>query len=122
VTAEEIRAVCQDRLAGRWTEKLVAEHATPVVLVGVGHDARKGTLVICAVEEPSVTNRVIAGFLRDAAIQLDPAHVGAMPIGRAAPTDGRWAMATLDLVLKHLAEAKHACGDCRAFVQGHGLR
>src|SRR5436309_5857950 len=55
LTADEIRAICEDRLA-RWTEKLVGEHATPVVLVGVGHDARKGMLVICAVDEPSVTN------------------------------------------------------------------
>jgi hypothetical protein len=48
----EIEKICRDRL-DRWIQNLVKEHATPVVLVGVGHDDQSGKVVICTTEEMS---------------------------------------------------------------------
>ena len=47
---ERIRQICKDRLA-MWTDDLVGDHATPVLLVGIGHDHRSGEVVICTVQE-----------------------------------------------------------------------
>lgn len=48
--SEEIKAICDERL-GSWTNRLVGEHATPILLVGVGHDHKKGDLVLCTLED-----------------------------------------------------------------------
>lgn len=37
----------------RWAKKLAIEHATPTVLVGIGHDHKSGRLVVCTVEDIS---------------------------------------------------------------------
>ncbi len=50
MTDDELRAIIAERLA-RWTERLVSSHATPMVLVGIGHDANSGTVVVCALED-----------------------------------------------------------------------
>ena len=52
MTPEEIKAICIQRL-GSWTSRLTENHATPVVLVGVGHDHKGGQVVICTAEEMS---------------------------------------------------------------------
>ena len=48
--SEEIEAICSERLE-RWQKKLEGEHATPVLLMGVGHDHNKGKLVVCCTED-----------------------------------------------------------------------
>ena len=47
---DRIRQICKDRLA-MWTDDLVGDHATPVLLLGVGHDDKKGNISICTVQE-----------------------------------------------------------------------
>lgn len=47
---ERVREICVDRLA-LWTEDLVGDHATPAVLVGIGHDHRSGSISICTNQE-----------------------------------------------------------------------
>jgi len=46
VPTEEITA---ERLAG-WSKKLSAQHATPLLLVAVGHDHVSGQVVVCIPE------------------------------------------------------------------------
>ncbi len=46
VLTEEITA---SRLAS-WQKKLAAEHATPLLLVGIGHDHVSGQVVLCTPE------------------------------------------------------------------------
>ena len=48
-----------------WAAKLQSEHATPVILIGVGHDHKSGQLVICVPED--FTDSIIMDLL-DAAI------------------------------------------------------
>lgn len=50
MNTNEVREICRQRLAG-WTKKLVGEHATPVLLLGVGHDNHSGKLVLCITED-----------------------------------------------------------------------
>ena len=45
-----VREICKQRL-GLWTDDLVGDHATPVLLLGIGHDDKKGNISICTVEE-----------------------------------------------------------------------
>ena len=63
----EINAICDERL-GRWTQRLVGEHATPVLLVGVGHDHKEGAVVLCTLEDMSDVELLL--FLRGAAHNL----------------------------------------------------
>lgn len=49
---DEIETICRERLAG-WQKRLVEEHATPVLLVSVGHDHKKGQVVLSTTEEMS---------------------------------------------------------------------
>jgi hypothetical protein len=67
MTSEEIKTICQERL-GSWQERLVESHATPAVLLGVGHDQHSGDIVICTVEEMSNENIIL--FLQDALTKL----------------------------------------------------
>jgi hypothetical protein len=50
MTKSEIRKISSARLAD-WLEVMVADHATPVVLVGVGHDKKVGCTSICVPED-----------------------------------------------------------------------
>ena len=115
MTADEIRAVCAERLAGRWTERMLQTHATPVCLIGVGHDHAQGQIVIATMEDPEVTDQMIAAFLRWAAVQLDPGQEAATPVGD-------WTRSTLERILDHLEGGpRHAgCRECREFLGGLG--
>ena len=46
MTTEKINAICRQRLE-RWGKKLVREHGTPVLLLGIGHDHKSGQLITC---------------------------------------------------------------------------
>jgi len=63
----EVKAICDERL-GRWTDRLVGEHSTPVLLVGVGHDHKNGSLVLCTLEDMSDIELLL--FLRGAVHKL----------------------------------------------------
>ncbi|GAI81422.1 unnamed protein product, partial [marine sediment metagenome] len=41
----EIETIGKERL-DKWQQRLIDEHATPVILVGVGHDHRSGQVVV----------------------------------------------------------------------------
>lgn len=56
----EIETIGRDRLDG-WLKRLVEEHATPLILIGVGHDHKGGEAVLLTVEE--MTDLEIAEFL-----------------------------------------------------------
>ena len=68
MTREQVKAIITERL-GRWAERLLESHATPVVLVAVGHDARSGQLVVCACED-GPSDKQLALFLKAAAKRL----------------------------------------------------
>lgn len=60
--------ITEDRL-GRWTKRLSDAHATPVVLVALGHDHNKGLPVVCTTED--IGNQELSALLRYAASALD---------------------------------------------------
>ena len=45
-----VREICKERLDS-WMDILVSSHATPVILVAVGHDHNKGELHVVTLEE-----------------------------------------------------------------------
>jgi len=49
-----IKEISKDRL-DQWIDLLVKDHATPVVLIAVGHDHRSGIITLCMVEDLSTT-------------------------------------------------------------------
>jgi hypothetical protein len=57
--------ITDERLA-RWKLKLSLSHATPMVLLGVGHDAHSGQLVVCTLDEPEFTNERVRELLLSA--------------------------------------------------------
>jgi hypothetical protein len=59
--AARIREICRQRLQ-QWEGRLVEEHATPALLIGVGHDHKSGQLVLLVPEE--VTNEQILELVR----------------------------------------------------------
>jgi len=63
----QIDSISKQRLYS-WKEKLNAEHATPVLLLGVGHDHNNGKIVICVTEDRS--DQEIILFLEKALASL----------------------------------------------------
>lgn len=47
-----VKAINDERL-GRWKNQLNRKHATPFILLGIGHDHNVGNLVILCTEERS---------------------------------------------------------------------
>ena len=62
-----------DRLAA-WARDLAYDHATPLLLVGVGHDRTRGRIVVCTVDDAEMTDDRLRAFLRYAINHLDEAH------------------------------------------------
>ncbi len=50
MTREEINKICDQRLA-LWTIKMIQEHATPLLMIGIGHDQSSGKVSIYTVED-----------------------------------------------------------------------
>lgn len=69
MTRVDTEAITRERLA-RWAERLRERHATPLVLVGVGHDERSGQVTVVAVDEAEVPDEVVAACLRYAYLKL----------------------------------------------------
>lgn len=64
----DAKKITVDRLKG-WKKKLAESNATPIALVGVGHEQHRGKLVLCICED-GLTDAEIATMLRGVANQL----------------------------------------------------
>jgi hypothetical protein len=64
-----VEQITKDRLA-RWAARLSESHATPVMLVAIGHDQVSGQVVICTLDEPEFDNEKLKAFLRYALEEL----------------------------------------------------
>jgi hypothetical protein len=67
MNSEQVREICNERLS-RWADRLVSEHATPIILIGVSHDHKSGQLVLCTTEEMS--NADIRALLRNGMLRI----------------------------------------------------
>jgi len=119
MTADEVREIVLDRLA-RWAPLLSNAHATPVVLVGVGHDHARGEIQVVTVDDEQMRAEVIAGFLLSAVDKLRRVDPAAQP-------DPQWTRGTLTAILEHLRTAHTGvgpggCTTCEQFVRGLGAR
>jgi len=56
-----VERITRERLL-RWGQRLVKEHATPIILFGVGHDHAEGVPVVVTVED--ITRRDLMIFIR----------------------------------------------------------
>jgi len=65
-------SITRERLA-RWAKKLDGEQATPMVLLGVGHNEKCGQLVVCIPED--VDNATVLACLCFAVEQLAPGTI-----------------------------------------------
>lgn len=68
MTSAEIQKIGAARLAS-WLKLLVEDHATPVLLVGVGHDAQVGVTSVCVPE--GLGDAEILRFLKAAVTKLE---------------------------------------------------
>lgn len=59
---QEVLNINRGRLAG-WARTLAAQHATAVLVVGVGHDHASGSLHLCIPDGDEVTPQVVKGLL-----------------------------------------------------------
>ncbi|HVI07014.1 MAG TPA: hypothetical protein VND65_01845 [Candidatus Binatia bacterium] len=66
VPTEQITA---ERLT-RWGIRMREAHATPLMLVGVGHDQNNGKIVICTLEEPEIDTDTLRMLLQRALDEL----------------------------------------------------
>jgi hypothetical protein len=63
IPQEEVERICRERLEA-WGKRLAEAHATPVLLLGVGHDHRSGEAVLVTTEDmPEEHLREIVSFL-----------------------------------------------------------
>jgi hypothetical protein len=108
MTTDALRAIVTGRLAD-WTEVLVANHCTPMVLIAVGHDHEGGNIHVCYPDESLgvLTAADLAKLLRRVAHDLDPAGPApAAPAGvRVELADGGTFRVVLDGVDQARASA-----------------
>lgn len=55
---DEIETICKERL-DKWAKRLVGDHATPVLVLGVCHDEKQGQVVLCTTEEMTEPELII---------------------------------------------------------------
>jgi hypothetical protein len=72
ISDEGIRKICVERLA-RWTDRLVEIHATPMVLVAIGHDHVSGRVSLHTLE--NLDNQQLIELLVKALENLDNQQV-----------------------------------------------
>jgi hypothetical protein len=65
-------AISAERL-DRWRRRLMEQHATPFLLLGIGHDHAAGKIVLCVPE--NVSDAMICATLRKALLELE-GHAG----------------------------------------------
>jgi len=65
MSPNEIEQIVRERLES-WAGKLVAEHATPVLMLGVSHDHKSGQLVLLTTEGMANTELLLlANFAKE---------------------------------------------------------
>jgi hypothetical protein len=64
-----VAQIVDDRLA-RWAIRMKESHATPVMLVGIGHDHVSGQIVLCTLDEEEFDIEKLKAFLRYALAEL----------------------------------------------------
>jgi hypothetical protein len=64
-----VEAITKERL-DRWAKRMKESHATPLLLIGVGHDQVSGQIVICTLDEPELSNDKLRAFLKYALKEL----------------------------------------------------
>lgn len=64
--------ITQERLKS-WAKRLSEQHATPLLMLGMGHDANAGQLVVLTVED--VDDDMLVASLLFAAEQLKPGTI-----------------------------------------------
>lgn len=62
-----IEEICRDRV-DRWIKRMVQDHATPIVLVAVGHDHHKGEMHVMTTEE--LDDETVAMFMEVATLRI----------------------------------------------------
>ena len=50
MTTTQCAAICETRLRS-WRDILIRQHATPILLIGMGHDTHTGEVQMIAVED-----------------------------------------------------------------------
>jgi len=63
----QIDSISKQRLYS-WRQRLNESHATPILLLGVGHDHKNGQIVICVTEDRSDSEIIL--FLEKALKEL----------------------------------------------------
>lgn len=66
--SNKLEEICCERLQ-KWTFKLLSEHSTPAILIGIGHDHKSGQITICAPE--NFTDFEIKAILKAAKLFLN---------------------------------------------------
>ena len=69
----QINKINVERLTG-WKNKLNDQHATPVLLMGIGHDQNEGQMSICVTEDMDDTHILL--FLKEAVRQQEQRLMG----------------------------------------------
>jgi len=64
-----VEQITAERLL-RWSKRLSQAHATPILLVAVGHDEVSGQIVLCTLDEEELTNSKLRAFLEYAIKEL----------------------------------------------------
>ena len=68
----KINKINVERL-NKWKSRLNDEHATPVVMVGVGHDHKNGRIVLCTTED--MNDFALMTFMQTACKMLEEKFV-----------------------------------------------
>jgi hypothetical protein len=82
MTAEKIREICRNRIE-LWIEELVKAHATPALLLGVGHDHARGEIALICVE--NLSDQELQEFLTFALVELHNRKKGAANVTALFP-------------------------------------
>ena len=68
MNSSKIDSINRERLFA-WRGRLNESHATPVVLLGVGHDHNNGQIVVCVTHD--MTDKAIILFLKKALKEME---------------------------------------------------
>lgn len=66
---QQVETICDTRL-GSWKKRLVQSQATPIALLGMGHDWNSGKLIFCTTEDMP-TDQIILTLLSAAKSLLE---------------------------------------------------
>jgi hypothetical protein len=58
-----VKEITDLRLAD-WTQRLVAENSTPLLMLGIGHEEKSGQFTLLTVEDEAVDTDTLIGLLK----------------------------------------------------------